>query len=689
LLLLFCFVFLKMICIVYMFISLLALLAAAAPGDACDYVNSTYILNETNLVKDCFDTYEVSDSFIEAFTAGLERAGEIYVFADIARNPPQPIPGIFNVIDYDSGLAAVKDAFSKSNNLLKNIVRPAQAFVDQYHDKHFNIQFSQNAENIFATVNVYLPFNWDLHNDDENTASVRLSLNQWSEIFLDNETRVLISSKKDLAVTKIDDRDAYEFFTDFFGVYNAMKWPQAKLQFARMMADQGFPLLEKPLDDDILFNEHTITYSDDQTFTFKFGFMNSKNAAVKESQKDSALVPCGHIDGMNYMMMGTFLNFTQFSPEILDCFETFKSNNDPITVIFSQSYGGAPKLEQFLETLLMPNSDGRIFYAARKTNYSKQIIVNFGTLKEFANQNESCQALTDLEKAYEPTFTDHFGSVEHVRTAKYPRASKDLLSKYVVDALNHARKPTDILIATDGFCFSACSEFVYNIIRQGSAIVVGYGSTHPNDTQYAAAQCPALTVSIGDVFRDLNLTTHGISIRVTNMENYNISLTMNETIPSDYELFRINKHIGYYDNPLNPVIEDMIPYLKSAHEDYLTNCDPLNRHLLLVNDECKQKMLLEDPNTLFAGYPCGGDGKWDNTTCLISSCKPGYAVDFDTNKCVVNDCDPRPQPSSGSTSTSGSTGSGSGGSGQQSNAITVSPMTIMIMSIFFILALFI
>jgi len=402
--------------------------------------------------------------------------------------------------------------------------------------------------------------------------------------------------------------------------------------------------------------------------------------------------------------MGTFLNFTQFSPEILNCFKTFSSNNDPITVVFSQSYGGAPKLEQFLETLLVPNSDSRIYYAMRKNHYCKQLAVDFKQLQEFANPNESCQALKDFEKAYEPTFTAYYGNVEHNHTAKYPKATKDLLSKYVADALKHARKPTDILIATDGFCFSACSEFVYNIIRQGSAIIVGYGSTHPHDTQYAAAQCPALTISIGDIFKDLNISSHGITMRVSHMENYNISLTMNETIPSDYDILRINKHIGYYDNPLNPVIEDMIPYLKKAHEDYLTTCDPLNKHLLLVNDECKQKMLLEDPNTLFAGYPCNGNGNWDNTTCLISSCKPGYAVDFDTNKCVVNDCDPRPQPSSGSSSTgSGSTGSGSTGSGSTRSGSTGSgstggstngsagsgPMTIMVMSVFFVLALFI
>jgi len=42
---------------------------------------------------------------------------------------------------------------------------------------------------------------------------------------------------------------------------------------------------------------------------------------------------------------------------------------------------------------------------------------------------------------------------------------------------------------------------------------------------------------------------------------------------------------------------------------------------------------------------------------LISTCKPGYAVDFDSNTCVENVCDPREQPQPSPSSSSSSSGS--------------------------------
>ena len=47
------------------------------------------------------------------------------------------------------------------------------------------------------------------------------------------------------------------------------------------------------------------------------------------------------------------------------------------------------------------------------------------------------------------------------------------------------------------------------------------------------------------------------------------------------------------------------------------------------------------------------DGKWDKSTCKISSCEDGYVVDFDNDECILNPCSPiSPSSSSFSSSTS-------------------------------------
>jgi len=298
-------------------------------------------------------------------------------------------------------------------------------------------------------------------------------------------------------------------------------------------------------------------------------------------------------------------------------------------------------LEELMELLLMPNSDYRMLAAIRKTDVSKHIAVEYEDgvfAQEFSDLERKCKHVNDPEKFWKKTVVDDLGNgVKHTRTEKYFLAYRENLQDIYLECALHdnIRKPTDIVVATDGFCFSACSIFVYNCLRTGSAIVSGYGATHPGDTRFVAAQCPSSVIPPGELFDELaDNQKYGLNFQATFFESYTIS-SKNSVTPGDFEIWRIDKHTGFNES-VGIDIRDMVPYLKAVQVEYQESCNPHNQRLFLV-DNCT----VEDPNARDTGHPCGENGQWDKTQCKIFTCAMGYYVDFDNNTCVESICDIR------------------------------------------------
>jgi len=674
----------------FVFFALCFALVSSAATDPCDYVNTEFYLTDTDAVKECFDTATVPQDFVDEIYKTLQTIGDFYPYVDISRNPPGP-DGYFPTVNYNDELAELKDRLDNSGLLLSEVARATQEFIAQFHDGHFSLSFAENiTNNTFASVGSALPFIWDVENVDDSTANIYISASPMGGEFLDAETIKMINDQAEagVAVSTVDDGDAFEFFSTFFGKYDNMKSKQGSLQYTKFASSYGFPILTYPLSDEMLFGEHNLKYTDGKEFNFHLGFANEKNeqstrdisfkpksyinyVSPEEEQevlrvmrnykpeitpknnhgkRDHKFIPCDHVDGMNYLVVNTFnvpnvLLVEQYLNELTSCVSDFDENSDPISVILPMNGGGIVALEQFLEYLLAPNSDYRVLLSVRKTETSKKLFVDKGYASGLVD-DEKCLAYEskqEMEKMYEPSVEDDFGNgVKHVRTEKHFMAYKQVGEAYAAYALKkNIRKPTDILIATDGWCFSACSMFVMNSIRKGFGIVTGYGPTYPGDTNFVGGQCPSTVISPAAMLDDLtegNLK-HGLEFQATFTESYNISTDKNETIPGDFEILRIDKHLGY-NVSINPKISDMIPYLKAVHEEFKTTCNPLNTRLFLVDSSCK----VDDKNALDAGYVCGANGEWDKTQCKISTCKIGYFVDFDNNKCVESPCDIRSEP---------------------------------------------
>ena len=307
----------------------------------------------------------------------------------------------------------------------------------------------------------------------------------------------------------------------------------------------------------------------------------------------------------------------------------------------------------------MPESEVRSLQSMRKTTVNDYLI-KMAFASTFSNISNDCKTLSsqeEIEQFLSQEDQDDLGDgVIHTRTKKMFVIFSSLLRRFERFSLKrHPRKPTDIIVATDGLCFSACCMFADNCIASGSAIVTGYGVSAPGDEKFVAAQCPSIVFDVDNMLQDNE--DYGISARTTLTESYLISQSMTEIIPLDYSIMRVDKHCGY-NVSLEPNITELLKHTRAVYEEFKTKCNPDNERLLLVNDKCHA----DDPNALYSGYVCGQNGEWNKKQCKIAACKPGYAVDFETNSCVPNCCDPRvpnhpssssvPQPHSSSSSKS-------------------------------------
>jgi len=666
---------------------LLATVVAAELSAECQYVADSDVLREVDKVKTCFETYTIHQDVIDAIIRNLELIGEVYAYVDIAKNPPSEPEGYFNKIDYAVELENLKKTLAESGGVVSKVFRPAMKFVNQYHDAHFNLYSYFYGEgdykNIFSSILCNLPFSFEIDVDgDERRVKIKNPMNS-----LPSETVDKINNmyNEGYYVSSVDNGDAFEFFYNFFGEYDNMKSPQGRLINAMYESTySSFSLLEFPLDN--AFEEHTVVFSDpDSTsFTYNLTFWNNPFAATRDNrEKRDTYLQCGTMNDMNYIQIRSFSadNPTVYIQELIGCVSIFDSNDLPITIILPYNSGGSYKVMSPTQIMLMPKSNFNIYGSMRKSEWTRYLAVDkkFCQNYYFGFDNETCTVFNDSSVAsfWDNTIIDDFGNgVKHNRTERAFGAFKESLASVFPLVMKNVRKPTDIIVATDGYCFSACSFFVNGILRSGSAIVAGFGPTVPGYDYFAAGQCSSTEVDMEEGFDVVsNNSVYGLKFRTVAVESYD-PYDPNDYIPDDYKILNIDKHTGYYKRfslGSTSDIPELLRYTSALHEEFKTKCNSSNTRLRLISEDCES----DDPYAVASGYVCGSNGEWDKSSCKTVFCQDGYIVDFATDKCVPNTCDPRytPPVSSSASSTTGSSSSTTGSSSSSTTGSSSSSTT--------------
>ena len=113
------------------------------------------------------------------------------------------------------------------------------------------------------------------------------------------------------------------------------------------------------------------------------------------------------------------------------------------------------------------------------------------------NQNlnpDTCRPYTEKDNILDGIKDVYSKEVTHQRTKNYFQTDiylYKMAEEFRNDFLNfgYIRKPTEIIVFTDGFSFSCASYFIKGLQKYGSAIIVGY-NPRPDlaDTKFDSSQ---------------------------------------------------------------------------------------------------------------------------------------------------------------------------------------------------------
>jgi len=612
----------------------------------------------------------------------LEVAKEIYPYDAIASNPPNyPSQEYFGIVNFTQEFAKLKTTLKNSGGVTSVVYRAVMQFIAKFHDGHFSLSsaYTTSSKNLFTYISGVFPFTWTPLGQFNGKIRVQLNPTSVTKAVAPNLETVL-KAKIDSGVyaKTIDGKDAFEFFRDFFASTNDMKSTQGKLYISRLFTGTSFfRLTYYPLNDND-FNEHTVVFSDDSTMKFNIAFRNSKNApttrdleilptydvtpkgrpdyevidAIKNFKpipkskrlRANKYVQCTTTDTMNGIVFSTFSTETPedidvFLTEASDCIKEFDNNKNPIFILLLQNGGGYDVISTVVRSWLLPTSDSRYIKAVKKTDTNKELARTY--YGRGISDIETCNLLesSQFDEFWSKTEVDDFGKgALHVRTQKfiddYYGTMKELKEYGLV---KNPRKPTDVIVVTDGYCFSACSYFANSVAEVGSAIVAGIGATNIGDEKFVSSQCPSNVASpLHGFFPKLatNAQKYGIQVGVTLGETFHPQRDLNVTqIPRDYTISRIDANLGDFFVSFD--VQELVQKGLELHQSYQEKCNPDNQRLFMYTGECNSG----DENAKQMGYACGTDGKWNTSDCRVAICKPGYIVDFEGNSCMRNYCE--------------------------------------------------
>ena len=214
--------------------------------------------------------------------------------------------------------------------------------------------------------------------------------------------------------------------------------------------------------------------------------------------------------------------------------------------------------------------------------------------------------------------------------------------------LKNPRKPTEILIYTDGFSYSATSFLLKYLQYYGGGITAGY-FTNPNleNIPYDSSLSPS-SIFTPEVLSLLNIKGYN-----TLNHDYDYTLVVpgtqsfynpnNLTRPLEYEVTPVDEKVNIYfdkvygsnDNMDPSDLDVFIDDSLKIFEKYKTHCNQNNKKLLLITNECDGNF----GNYTHGGYECGDDGLWTQN-CVASYCDVGYIFDHTKKKFIENICKP-------------------------------------------------
>ena len=648
--------------------------------------------HQFSLLDNIYDE-EISEENCTKIIDNLKDVLEIYIYIDIAQNPPD-IPNYPNYHHKPVDLREELDKIPKSNRKFYEFYQDIQRVLCITKDLHFNIYAHATPQGIpFAQYEVKLPFNFEIKKDNNNDYRVYIKKNDNYNNISDTEKKFL-DSHLDIPLKAINDMDPFDYIQNW-SKYRQTKNFHSQFTYVLEIIPSFF-LYSYPVEYSDLYNDYEFDDNEIIRLFYINNFESVKSTNVEfnnyflkvfKNQKTPVQLPPMNVikdefliskglkqrkkifndnkinwdinyeendDGrliylkcrideenkVNVLVQNSF-NFNPYKgiEKSLDCARLFHSNEYPVIIIEDYNRGGDLNILIVLHQALQVRTVDRSYEAFRISNISREYYKkddwNFVDIETCENYKsfDNMQFTTDY-------YNYNNKNVEHKRTKVVDRFIKEFrnaLNNFREEYFNttRAKKPTDIIIFTDAFSYSAGSGFIKGFQNTGGAILVGYfGNPKINGTEFFdASQSDSNVQTLPNTNMSKNLNELGFTIHgVTTAENYDDFYQKENPIPREYTLdpvdYRVDIYSRYSDEIYDIFIKEGLEIRNLFNNG--SYCNPKNDKLLLHDDKC---YTIEEKKYAHGGYKCNNESKWDKEKCEPYYCDIGYYYDQFYQEC--------------------------------------------------------
>ena len=227
--------------------------------------------------------------------------------------------------------------------------------------------------------------------------------------------------------------------------------------------------------------------------------------------------------------------------------------------------------------------------------------IDIETCKPFSKFEDMKEIVDDYGDGVTNTRSQYFGIFNSTDLKKHKKRRENYFNK------NNLKKPTEILIFTDAYSYSATSFFIKGLQETGAAITVGYYGNPKSDEIFDASQAPSFVGDFSNSDIAENLLKCGFQITgATTHETYNYTYQTKNPTPRDYLIHPVDERIDIYqnyDDTLYDVfMEKAKEILKKYNDDQV--CNPDNLNLLYDPNNKKDCYIFENDSHAHGGYEC-------------------------------------------------------------------------------------
>ena len=601
----------------------------------------SYYVYESSSVIDYLTKTKLDEYYYRMIKKSISSAfKDAYVYNEISANPPQP-----NFNNNYHQKIDIQKSINEINQTNINVYNFYQELKKRISDlKDLNIDIKNHNKHLDILSNLYLacPIDFVIKKDNNNLSKLYCSFNANYKNIFEKEIINEIKENMNSSIVSINGKDPYDYIINFGGNINSGKNPHATFS-NKFNTHNGenlatYPLNKEDLNMEIIFqngkklNIKYVILSENKikdlnsTLLKKYDYRKIKIKNKERDDDDNSIFDFFHcrIDNENKINIFSIdslasyeIGYSNSEKIFYKCVKLFDKNNYPIVIIFNKNFNckgyyhflvppPIPFIQKFFIEFISPLISVK-YYKAEKINEMSNIKIQV----EYG----------DNKISYFSEPLDLPNNIYQILIS----GKKHLKNK---------RKPTDILIYTDGNTRSFSSLLIKSLQYYGGGIVAGYfGIPNKKDIPFDSAQSSSEFIS-----QERFLLKSGGYKEL--YEKYNISIEMPETSyfygdfdfknPLEYSVTPIDERVEIYQDFNYETYQIFVDEAKKILEKYKTECNPKNKKLVFVTYECDNKF---ENNYTHGGYECGDDGKWTKK-CIPSYCDDGYAFSYTIKKCV-------------------------------------------------------